>query len=60
MHGIMIIKLTWKNEKVIDSGNYRIRKTLKSRHTAIITNSYDNSKPLSKQYATLARKICNR
>ena len=46
MHGIMIIKLILKMEKIIDSGNYRTRKTLESWHTATITNSDKNSKPL--------------
>ena len=46
--------------KVIDSGYYQTRKTLKSWHTALIPNSDDNSKPLPKQYAMLVNKICNR
>ncbi len=41
-----------ENGKVIDSGNYRTRKTLESWHAAIITNSDNNSKPLPKQYAS--------
>ena len=52
-------KIDFENGKVIDSGNYRTRKTLESWHTATITNSDNNSKPLPKQYATLVRKICN-
>ena len=51
MHGIIITKLTlsvFENGKVIDSGNYRTRKTLESWHTALITNSDNNSKPLPK------------
>ena len=53
-------KIDFKNGKVIDSGDYRTRKTLESWRTAIIRNSDNNSKPLPKQYATLIRKICNR
>ena len=52
--------IMFNNGKVIDSGNYRTRKTLESWHTAVITNSDNNSKPLPKQYATLVRKLCNR
>ena len=62
MHGIIITKLTlsvFEIGKVIDSGNCRTRKTLESWHTALITNSDNNSKPLPKCY-TLIRKICNR
>ena len=53
-------RIDFNNGKVIDSGNYRTRKTLESWHTAVITNSDNNSKPLPKQYATLVRKTCNR
>jgi hypothetical protein len=42
--------IDFENGKVIDSGNYRTRKKLESWHTAIITNSDNNSKPLPKQY----------
>ena len=45
--------IDFDNGKVIDSGNYRTRKTLESWHTAIITNSDNNSKSLPKQYAVL-------
>ena len=53
-------KIDFENGKVIDIGNYRTRKTLESCHTAKITNSDNNSKPLSKQYAKLVCKIGNR
>ena len=53
-------RIDFNNGKVIDSGNYRTRKTLESWHTAVITNSDNNSKPLPKQYATLVRQTCNR
>ena len=36
-------RIDFNNGKVIDSGNYRIRKTLESWHTAVITNSDNNS-----------------
>ena len=41
-------------------GEYEKIWTLESWHTAVITNSDNNSKPLPKQYATLVRKTCNR
>ena len=37
-------KIDFENGKVVDSGNYRTRKTLESWHTATITNSDNNSK----------------
>jgi hypothetical protein len=58
MHGIIHHIIDFDNGKVIDSGNYRTRKTLESWHTAIITNSDNNSKPLPKQYAMLVNKKC--
>ena len=54
------MEIDFNNGKVIDSGNYRTRKTLESWHTAVITNFDNNSKPLPKQYATLVRKTCIR
>ena len=36
-------RIGFSNGKVIDSGNYRTRKTLESWHTAVITNSDNNS-----------------
>ena len=53
-------RIDFNNGKVIDSGNYRTRKTLESSHTAAIMNSDNNSKPLPKQFAALVRKTCNR
>ena len=52
--------IDFENGKVIDIGNYRTRKTLESWHTAIITNSVNNSKPLPRQYAMLVNKKCHR
>ena len=51
--------IDFENGKVIDSGNYRTRKTLESWQATLITNSDINSKPLPKQYAMLVNKICN-
>ena len=42
-------KIDFENGKVIDSGNYRTRKTSESWHTAIITNLDNNSKPILQQ-----------
>ena len=54
-------KIDFENGKVIDSDNHQTRKTLESWHTATVTNSDNNSKPLPKTicYAYFA-KICNR
>ncbi len=52
--------IDFENGKVIDIGNYRTCKTLESWHTAIITNSDNNSKPLPRQYAMLVSKKCHR
>ena len=57
---------SWKNDyridfekwKIIDKGNYRIRKTLESWHTEITKDSDNNSKPLPKQYIKLTKKRC--
>jgi hypothetical protein len=38
---------------VIDKGNFRVRKTLESWHTAITKESDNNSKPLPRQYSIL-------
>ena len=51
----------WKNDHsidfnnacVIDKGNYRVRKTLESWHTANTVNTDNNSKPLPRQYSIL-------
>jgi hypothetical protein len=51
--------IDFDNGKVIDSGNYRTHKTLESWHTAIITNSDNNSKLLPKQYVMLVNKKCH-
>ena len=38
---------------VIDKGNYRIRRTLESWHTAKTVGADNNSKPLPRQYSIL-------
>ena len=55
---------TWKlnhhidmdNAGIIDRGNYRIRKTLESWHTASIKEADNNSKPLPGQYSILMKR----
>ena len=41
------------NACVIDKGNYRVRKTLESWHTAKTVDAENNSKPLPRQYSIL-------
>ena len=48
--------IDFENGKVIDRGNFRIRKTLESWHTTITNETDNNSKPLPGQYAFLLRK----
>ena len=43
----------WHNACVIGKGNYRIRKTLESWHTAKTVDTDNNSKPLPRQYSIL-------
>ena len=55
------IVFTWQNNHsidfdgatVIDKGNYRVRRTLESWHTAKTVGADNNSKPLSRQYSIL-------
>ena len=59
--GSNIANHAWKNDHsidfnnacVIDKGNYRVRKTLESWHTAKTVNADNNSKPLPRQYFIL-------
>ncbi|XP_068691539.1 uncharacterized protein [Montipora foliosa] len=59
--GSNIASHAWKNDHsidfnnacVIDKGNYRVRKTLESWHTAKTVNADNNSKPLPRQYSIL-------
>ena len=59
--GSNVANHAWKNNHtidfdnacVIDKGNYRVRKTLESWHTAKTFNADNNSKPLPRQYSIL-------
>ena len=63
--GLNIINHAWtkdhiidfENGKVIDKGNYRNRRTLESRHTALANETDNNSKPIPGQYAILLQKL---
>lgn len=45
--------IDFDNACVIDKGNYRVRKTLESWHTAKTVDAENNSKPLPRQYSIL-------
>ena len=45
--------IDFDNACVIDKGNYRVRKTLESWHTAKTFDADNNSKPLPRQYSIL-------
>ena len=45
--------IDFENARVIDEGNYRVRKTLESWHTAKTINADNTSKPLPRQYSIL-------
>ena len=59
--GSNVANHAWKNNHsidfdnacVIDKGNYRVRKTLESWHTAKTSDADNNSKPLPRQYSIL-------
>ena len=51
-------KIDFDKRKIIDKGNFRIRKTLESWHTAATKDAENNAKPLAKQYTTLIKKHC--
>ena len=59
--GSNVANHAWKNNHsidfdnacVIDKGNYCVRKTLESWHTAKTFNADNNSKPLPRQYSIL-------
>lgn len=46
-------EIDFDNAKVIDQGDYRVRKTLESWHTNISNKADSNSKPLPRQYVIL-------
>ena len=48
--------IDFKNATVIDKGDYRVRKTLESWHTAMTTDADNNSKPLPRQYLILLKQ----
>ena len=48
--------IDFENANVIDKGDYRVRKTLESWHTAMTTEADKNSKPLPRQYSILLRQ----
>ena len=64
MQGSNITNHAWKldhhvdidNARITDKGNYRIRKTLESWHTASIKEADNNSKPLPGQYSILMKR----
>ena len=45
--------IDFNNARVIDKGNFRMRKTLESWHTANTNEADNKSKPLAKQYCIL-------
>ena len=45
--------IDFNNARVIDKGNFRIRKTVESWHTPNTNEADNNSKPLPKQYSIL-------
>ena len=45
--------IDFDNACVIDKGNYRVRKTLESWHTAKTFDADNNSKPLPRKYSIL-------
>ena len=49
-------KIDFDKRKIIDKGNFRIRKTLESWPTAATKDAENNTKPLAKQCTTLIKK----
>ena len=45
--------IDFEGATVIDKGNYHVRKTLESWHTAKTVGADNNSKPLPRQYSIL-------
>jgi len=48
-------QIDFKNARVIDKGDYRVRKTLESWHTAMTTKADNNAKSLPPQYSILLK-----
>ena len=44
-------QINFKNARVIDKGDYRVRKTLESWHTAMTTEADNNARSLPRQYS---------
>ena len=51
--------IDFENHRIIDKGDYRIRKSLESWHTATRENADNNARPLPGQYTILTKKCCN-
>lgn len=52
---IIYLVSNFENEGVIDKGDYHVRNTLESWHTAMATEADNNSKPLPRKYLILLR-----
>ncbi len=48
-------QIDFKNARVIDEGDYRVRKTLESWHTAMTTEADNNARSLPPQYSILSK-----
>ena len=48
-------QIDFKNARVIDKGDYRVRKTLESWHTAMTTEADNNAKSLPPQYSIVLK-----
>ena len=48
-------QIDFENAIVIDKGNYRVRKTLESWHTAMTTEADNNARSLPRQYSILLK-----
>ena len=48
-------QIDFKNARVIDKGDYRVRKTLESWHTAMTTEADNNARSLPRQYSILLK-----
>ena len=50
-------QIDFKHARVIDKGDYRVRKTLKSWHTAMTTEVDNNDRSLPRQYSILLKQF---
>ena len=48
-------QIDFKNARVIDKRDYRVRKTLELWHTAMTTEADKNASPLPRQYSILLK-----